>query len=385
MAPQIPLGRFAGIKVTTDLTVPALAAVYTVFLAQRRFPIEHPGLSTTVYWVAGVTGALLFFVSLLVHEFGHALVAREEGIGVRGVSLWLLGGMARLESSPTSAGSEFKIAVVGPLASAACGVTFLSISYVLADTGVPGLIGGLCHLLGVINIVLAVFNLIPAAPLDGGTVLASAIWKRTGSQVKGMRVSSIVGIVVGLLMIWRGSRIAFDGGPSSIDGWSFLAVGLFIVFAALQSLRAQPLYALLEGSIVADAVEPAPVARGWVTVDDFLRGLPDGTTAQSYPVIDERGLASGLLTAEAIRSAGHETWDLLRVDELAFPLDRITTVRVDEPLLAAVQRVDGGEIRDGLVVDGHGTVVGVIDSRALFRTAERRRDERRATELVGDR
>ena len=110
MGRDIPLGRIAGIKVSMDLSVLLVAALYTYVFATNRFPIESPGLSTTAYWVGGVAGALLFFVSLLVHEVGHALVARDEGIGVRGISLWLLGGVAKLESSPTTARSEFRIA-----------------------------------------------------------------------------------------------------------------------------------------------------------------------------------------------------------------------------------------------------------------------------------
>lgn len=375
MAVNIPLGRFAGIKVSTDLTVPMLAGFYTYFLATHQFPQQHPGLSSTVYWSAGIAGALLFFLSLLVHEFGHALVAREEGIGVRGISLWFLGGMARLESSPTTAGSEFRIAAVGPLASAACGVTFLSLSYVMPTGDLSDLIASLFSLLGVINVFLAVFNLIPAAPLDGGSVLSAAIWYRTGNQATGLRVSGLIGLAVGFFMIWEGARIAFDGGTESINGWSFLAVGLFIVFAALQSLRSQPLIALLRGMTVADAVEEAPVARGSATIEEFLLSLPEGTTAQAYPVIDDQGLAAGILTASAVRASAESSWHQLRVDQLAFPLDRVTVVRFDEPLLPAVQRIDGSEVRDGLVVDATATVIGVIDSRALFRSAERRKAE----------
>src|SRR3954451_3355157 len=114
MRGDIPLGRIAGIKVGANWSVAAVAALYTWILATNQLPIGHPGESFVAYWVAGGIGALLFFGSLLVHEMGHALVAREEGIGVQGISLWLLGGVARLESSPTSPGSEFRIAVVGP-------------------------------------------------------------------------------------------------------------------------------------------------------------------------------------------------------------------------------------------------------------------------------
>lgn len=374
MGRNIPLGRIAGIKISMDLTVLLLAAFYTFTLAQNRFPSEAPDLSSTAYWVAGVAGALLFFVSLLVHEMGHALVAKDEGIGVRGVSLWLLGGMARLESAPTSARSEFRIAVVGPLASAACGIVFLCTAYVLPEHGQYGLAGNVFALLGRINLLLAVFNLLPAAPLDGGTVLASAIWKRTGSQAKGMKWSAIVGLAVGAALIFGGARMATSDGATEVNGWSLVFVGAFIGYAAFRSMQAQPLYAVLDGAVVADAMEPRPpVARGTVTVGDFLRSLGPEVTAQAYPVVDTRGQVTGLLTADAIRAAGPDQWDRLQVDHLAFGLDKITVVSTTDALLPAVQRIDGGDVRDGLVVGPDGTVAGIIDARALYRVAEQRR------------
>ncbi|MBX3312770.1 MAG: site-2 protease family protein [Actinobacteria bacterium] len=373
MGRDIPLGRIAGVKVTMDLTVLLLVAFYTVALATNRFPIEAPGHTETTYWIAGIGGALLFFLSLLVHELGHALVARDEGIGVRGISLWLLGGVTKLESSPTQARSEFRIAVVGPLASLACGIVLLCGAYVLPPDGTAGLVGNVFELLGRINLLLAAFNLIPAAPLDGGTVLASIVWKRTGSQATGMKWSAWAGILVGAGLAWWGLGMTGDGGAASINGWSLVLVGAFVLFAAWRSLRAQPLFALLDGVTVAEGmVTDPPTARSFDTVGGFLRGLDPSETAQAYPVVDERGHAAGLLTATAIRATDSTLWDQLRVDALAYPLDRLTVVRTDDPLLPAVQRIDGGDVREGLVVGPDGTVAGTIDARAVYHIAERR-------------
>lgn len=374
MGRDIPLGRIAGIKVTMDLTVLLLVGFYTVALATNRFPIEAPGHADSTYWIAGIGGALLFFLSLLVHELGHALVARDEGIGVRGINLWLLGGVTKLESSPTEARSEFRIAVVGPLASLACGIVLLCGAYVLPSDGTGGLVGNVFELLGRINLLLAAFNLIPAAPLDGGTVLASIVWKRTGSQATGMKWSAWAGMLVGAGLIWWGFGMTGDGGARSINGWSLVLVGAFVLFAAWRSLRAQPLFALLDGVTVAEGmVVHPPIARSFDTVGSFLRSLAPTETAQAYPVVDDRGRAAGLLTAAAIRATDDGLWDQLRVDALAYPLDRITVVQVDDPLLPAVQRIDGGDVREGLVVDAHGTVTGTVDARAVYRIAEMRR------------
>lgn len=376
MGRNIPLGRLAGIKVSMDVTVILIAGFYSVALATTRFPYQSPDLSTTAYWVAGGAGALLFFVSLLVHEMGHALVAKDEGIGVRGISLWLLGGVAKLESSPTTARSEFRIAVVGPLASAACGVVFLSLAYVMPGDGLPGLAGHLFELLGSLNLLLAAFNLLPAAPLDGGTVLSSIVWKRTGSQATGMKWAARAGLAAGGSMVAYGITLVRDGGQAAVNGWSLLLVGGFITFAALQSLRSHPLYALLDGSTVRGSmVTTPPMARASSSVADFLRTMGPQETAQAYPVVDERGMVIGLLTASAIRAVPDDRWAQLRVGDLAFPVDRLTVVSADEALLPAVQKIDGGDVRHGLVVAVDGSVVGTIDAKALFETADRRKAE----------
>src|SRR5699024_4846168 len=227
-----------------------------------------------VHWIIGLSGALLFFASLLVHELAHALVAREEGIGVHGISLWFLGGMARLESSPQTAAAEFRIAVVGPLASAACGIVFLCGSFLLGGAGITDLVADLLRLLGFINLLLAGFNLIPAAPLDGGTVLAAFIWKRTGSQARGLRVSAMAGLVIAAILIWRGLLAAQGADGGMINGWVIIVVGAFIGSAALRTLRAGPLYELLEGVTVADAMTSiGTTAPGSATVAAFTAML----------------------------------------------------------------------------------------------------------------
>lgn len=372
---NIPLGRIAGIKVGTDLTVPILAALYTVTLAVGHFPNRHPDLAPITHWSAGVVGAVLFFASLLVHELAHALVAREEGVGVLGIKLWFLGGMARLESSPQTAAGEFRIAVVGPLSSAACGIVLLCGSYLLGDTGVAALYAELFRLLGFINLVLAGFNLIPAAPLDGGTVLSAIVWRRTGSRARGLRVAAYAGLVVAAVLVWRGFTTARGSDIGTINGWVIIAVGAFIGSSAFRMLRASPLYELLEGVTVADAMAPITnLARRSITVADFVATLAPDDESDAFPVIDEHGELSGLLLADAIRAVPHETRNQLRVEDLAFGLDRLTIIESDRPLLTSLQRLDSADLDRGVAIDRNGTVVGLIDPGALGRTIRRHRD-----------
>jgi Zn-dependent protease len=371
MGRVIPLGRLFGVKVGMDATVLLIAALYTTTLATNRFPIQAPGHGDRAYWIAGAIGALLFFVSLLVHEVGHALVAKDEGIGVKGISLWLLGGVAHLETSPDNARSELRIAVVGPLASAACGAAFLTGAYLLPDTGVAGLAGYVAEWLGVLNLLLAAFNILPAAPLDGGTVLSALVWKRTGRHTTGLRVSAYSGLATAAALVGFGI-MRLRGNDRGGIGLMVILVGGFIGMSAWRSLRSVEVHQLLEGLVAADAMTPAPTAAHAATsVAAFLRTIPTGSTQQTFPVIGDDGAVDGLLTAAALRAVPPPHWEGLRVIDLAYPLDRVAVVRADESLLAALQKVDGADVGEGLVVGADGAVVGAIDQHALQRTAER--------------
>lgn len=369
MGRDLPLGRIAGIPLRVDISVLLIAAINTWTLATLWSPRLAPDVSETAYWASGVAGSLLYFASLLVHEMGHALVARGEGVGVRSISLWLLGGMAKLESSPNSAAAEFRIAVVGPLASAAFGVVCLVGAYLLQGDGMFGLVGGLLLWAGLLNMILAAFNLLPAAPLDGGTVLSSLVWWRTGSQAKGVTWAAWAGLTMGAGMAWWGLANMGDRG-----GIWIVVVGGFIGFSAFRSLRAAPLFRLLEGVTVDETMRAhPPIARSRQTIADFLRSLPPHTTHQQYPMVADHGRVSGLLSAAAIRAVPEDRWSTLTVADLAFPLDRLTVVATTDAVLPAVQKIDGGDVRTGLVVDPAGTVVGTIDAAALFHKAEMNR------------
>lgn len=373
MRGDVPVGRLAGIKIGINWSVLLMAAISTGILALNWLPFYEPGKSDVVYWIAGGLGALLFFGSLLVHEMGHALVARDEGIGVRSVSLWALGGLARLESSPTEPGAEFRIAVAGPLGSAGCAALFLSLAYALPEGGLAGVTGSLFAWLGMVNVLLVGFNLLPAAPLDGGTILSALLWRTSGRRATGMAWAARVGVVVGALMVVVGIR--------SLHGrWGLwlLSVGPFVLIAAINNLRAAPLWEALDGVRVASTMEPAaPPVPASTPLTQFLTGLPRDTPHAAYPVSGTDGLLAGLLTVDAVRATPPLAWDNLRVGDLAYPPERLTIVRDDELLLPAVQKVESGEVPDGLVVDRRGTVVGILRSSAIHRAVEARRNAAR--------
>src|SRR6478609_2209055 len=270
MGKDIPLGRIAGIKVGMNVSVFLFAAFLAVTLATTQLPNLSGGHSDVAYWVAGIGGAFFLFLSLLIHEIGHALVAQDEGIGVESMGLTLLGGVTRMESSPTTPAAEFRVSVVGPIASASCGVVFLVGSFLLPDEGLWDLAGALFLWAGYVNLFLAVLNMVPAAPLDGGKVLSSAIWRASGSQATAMIWSGAAGIVAGMALATWGLRNLSRGGEAV--GWFNVGVGIFVAWSAFQQIRSAPLYKALEGMTAGDAMaEGPPTAASWSTVGEFLR------------------------------------------------------------------------------------------------------------------
>lgn len=366
---DVPLGRIAGIKVGMNVFVLLLAGLVTVNMATRVLPYnaEAQGASDAAYWVAGAFAAFCFFLSLLVHELGHALVARDEGVAVQGISLNLIGGVTRMGSIP-EAGADLRISVVGPIASATCGVVFLVGAFLLPSGGFPGVLGAVFAWAGVINLIIAGFNAIPAAPLDGGRVLAAAIWRKTGNRSLALTWAGGVGIVTGMVMTTIGIR-SFTRADGLSYGPFLFIVGVFIAASAFQQLRSAPLYRALEGVVVGQVMDAdPPTAPAWSSVGDFLRTQP-APEHQAYPVVGTDGQVTGLLTAAAIRAVDPRLWDRLAVSALAYPLERVTIVRSDDALLSALANLEMGDVRHGLVTDPEGRIVGTIDPTVTYRAA----------------
>ena len=368
MGKDIPLGKIAGIRLGVDVTVFLAVMYYTVVLATRGFPAWSEGHSTTAYWVAAFCGSMLLYLSLLAHEIGHALVARDEGIGVHSMALNLLGGVTRMESSPTTPGAEFRVSVVGPIASASCGIVLIGLAQLLPDNGLSALAGTVLSWAGGLNLFLAALNMIPASPLDGGKVLSAAIWKATGNQITAHLWSGGAGVAVGAsLTYWGFKEFRSPTGRSEL-AIGALIVGIFIAASALQQLRSTPILRAMEGRLVSQAMAAnPPTAPGWTTIDEFLRSAHLEPQHQAYPVISANGEVEGLLTAAAIRAVPPQQWMLLPARELAYPLDRVLVVRPNDSLLTALQKLDGAEVSFALVVAEDGRVVGTLDPTALER------------------
>jgi Zn-dependent protease len=235
MNPTVFLGRIAGIRIGVNWSWLVIFGLITWSLESTVFPDQDPHLTKTTYVVMGLVAAFLFIASLLLHELGHALVARREGIEIDGITLWLFGGVTRFKGTFGSPGSEFRIAIAGPLVSLALGGLSVGVALLVRD---PVPVQGVAAWLGYSNLLLFVFNMLPASPLDGGRVLHALVWRTKHDYGRATRVATGSGRALGYLLIAGGVALLFTRDTS---GGIWLAlVGWFLVQAATAESRQPP-------------------------------------------------------------------------------------------------------------------------------------------------
>lgn len=364
----IRLGRILGIPVAIDWTLLVIAGLLTVSLAGDRYPMEFPGQPVGSYWVVGIVTSAIFFASVLAHELAHSLVARRHGIRVDGITLWMLGGVARLDGEAPSPRADFLIAAAGPGTSLLLAGVFGLGAAAISAAGAPGLLGSALAWLAVINAILAAFNLIPAAPLDGGRILSSALWAIHGDRNRAMATAAQVGIVFGWLLVALGA-LAWVVGLGFGGLWTAL-IGWFVISAA----RAEREFArsrLAYGDVrVRDVMRPDPPrARGWLTVDEFLRDDAPRLHDRIVPVERFDGGIAGLANLDQLRSIPPHEAATRRVLDYTVQLPLIRTAQPDDPLADVAARPARGPAESILVFDGE-RLVGLVTPEGLARARD---------------
>lgn len=311
------LGRVAGIEIGLNWSVLFLLALLMWTLATGIFPSTNPGLGDNTYFAMAVVASLAFFASILLHELGHAVQARRDGMRIDGITLWLFGGVARFGGMFPSAGAEFRIAVAGPLVSALLGGGFVAAALI---PGLPEPADAVCAWLGFTNLALLAFNLIPALPLDGGRMLRAALWAWKGDLRRATRMAASTGRALALAMIGLGIAVTVMGATASGIWLAF--IGWFVLQAAAAEARyvEMPAAGLLTVRDMMD-VDPVTTAPG-TTLEGFADATADGPPYLVYPVV-EGGRAVGLLPLRCLAEVPRERWGEHRVADCMLDLSLI--------------------------------------------------------------
>ncbi len=370
MIAGIRIGRFFGFEIQLDLSwfVVFLLVLWT--FAQHVFPNQNPGLSSGVYVAMAFVGSLLFFASVLLHELAHSAMARARGIEVEGITLFIFGGMARIRSDVENPKDEFLITVVGPLSSAAIGAALLGLAWAGQAWRWPQAVIGVAGYLGLLNFVLAIFNLIPGFPLDGGRLFRSLVWYLTRDVRKATRWASYTGRGFGFLLIGYGIITLFTQ-RNLVGGMWLIFIGWFLSQAAEASYRQLILRRILEGVRAREAMTPGPEI---VHADLSLRELVDEfflkRSYNAFPVQDREERLLGLITLSQVKEVPRERWPTTRVGEVMLKVDEAVTVRPGDSLAEVLSKLERAGVGRALVVE-NGRLEGVITRADVAHWLER--------------
>ena len=345
MHASVSLGRIAGIDIGINWSWLVIFALITWSLAAAIFPESNPGLSDGAYIAMAAVAAVLFFVSLLLHELGHAVVARREGMEIDGIVLWLFGGVARFKGLFPSAAAELKIALAGPAVSLVIGVFLIALAGLVA---LPAEVDGVVPWLGGINIVLLIFNMLPALPLDGGRVLRAIAWRSTGDFTKATLFAGGLGRLIGQLMIAGGIVLLLFAGAAG--GLWLALIGLFLMSAAASEAQLATVAAALRQMRVDDAMAGSPiVASADSTLQTFLAGTFSGSRHAAYPALDGERVI-GLLGFKDMMAIPTEQWPHTRVADVARSVDDVIVLAPGDDLGDAAMRLAGDDLGRALVL-----------------------------------
>ncbi|MGW5124219.1 site-2 protease family protein [Streptomyces sp. NPDC004069] len=371
MKGSIRIGSIRGLAIQAHWSVPLVMLFFAYGLASWTLPSYEAGRAPVVYAAGGVVGASLLLVSLVVHEVAHALTARRAGITVRDVTLWALGGLTRMDR-PTTARTAFSVAVSGPVASLLLGGVWLGAAAGVDATlrwripvAVLGWLGGT-------NLLLGVFNLLPAAPLDGGRLVQAAVWWRTGDRERAQRAAGRSGQVVGMALAAAGWVVLLRGMTGGL--W-LMAIGLFVAGTAAAERRWAELVTALRGVRVGQTMT-TPVVTGpdWLTVGRFLSEVATHTGHSVVPLLDFNGHPSGLLQLRRLASVPPGRREVLRARDLATPLSRCTLAAPDELLNSVLERLGNAGGGLPILVMDDGRLDGIITAHDIDRSRRRYRD-----------
>jgi Zn-dependent protease len=366
MQSSFRIASIAGVDIGINPSWLGVFALIAFSLAAAVFPQERPGLPQSTYVVMAIVAAVLFFVSLIAHELGHAVTARREGMEIGGITLWLFGGVAAFKGQFPSAGAEFRIAVAGPLVSLVIGGGLTALGLAVAF---PAPVDAVVTWLGYINLILLAFNLLPALPLDGGRIARAALWHFRGDFRSATRIAAGLGRGFGQLMIFGGLLLVLFAG--ALGGIWLALIGFFLMSAADQEGRLAEASGALGGLRVVDVMVRDPVSvPPDMTIRRFMDEVFLAHRHASYPVV-EHGRTLGLAPVRRLAAVPREQWDVRRVGEAMVPVGEALVMDPARPLADALGDLAASPVGRALVCSG-GRLQGLLSMTDVARLVELR-------------
>lgn len=375
------IGKIFGIQIRVDWSWLVIFFLATWNLG-TAFGGLHSDWSSTLRWGLALVTSLLFFTSVLMHELGHALMARAQGIPVNNITLFLFGGVSNIQREPASPGSEFMMAILGPLTSFVIGGIFLVIFVLTVNVQTPfetpervleqlGPLSTMVLWLGTVNIVLGLFNLIPGFPLDGGRILRSFFWAVTNNLKKATRWASRSGQFIAWLMVFSGISMAFGAripllGTGLSNGLWLAFIGWFLHNAAVQSYQQLVIRDVLEDVPVTELMRKTPpIVSPASTVATLVHNYVMENDDYAFPVMEDSRLM-GLVTLDDVRAVARDAWQTTHVQEIMTPAKELITIGPEDNTREALDRLSRRDVRQ-LPVMHEGTLEGLLRRRDIVK------------------
>lgn len=359
MESHIKLGRIFGVKIGLHYSWIIIALLIAFSLASR-FQEMHQDWGRGTAWLTAIITAALFFAAIITHELSHALVAKLRGLPVHSITLFVLGGVAQIEADAKDAKTEFWIGIAGPVMSAVLGFICLGLAWTLgwtmpAEPGTP--LMAMLVWLGYINITLAIFNMIPGFPMDGGRVLRAVIWWITGNRAPATRIATLMGQFIAFGFIFLGLFSFFRG--AGFGGLWIAFIGWFLLQAARSSYAQLEMSERFRGVRVSDVMaRDCPIVDGrsnlQTFVDEYL--LPTGRRCF---LIVENGAVAGLITPQEVKAVERARWPFTTIYDVMIPIDRLRTVKPETPVTEAMETIGRADVNQ-LPVMSNGRLEGII-------------------------
>ena len=356
MTLSLKIGRISGIQIALDYSWFLIFALLTLSLANDYLPSQYSEQSTGFYWGVGLIASITLFLSILLHEVSHSLVAQRNGMEIKSITLHFFGGVSEMMDEAETPGSEIQMAAIGPVTSFLLGFLFLGIWWI-TSSGFPLFLSAVFRYASYANIVLAIFNSIPAFPMDGGRVLRALLWRSSGRILTATRISTTVSRVISFLFIAFGVFSIFLF--STLNGLWFLVLGFIISGNATASLNQTILSESLGNVKVYEIMtEEVTTVDPDTTIQQFVDRYVNRFRHHGYPVVEE-GKVVGIICEHDIREVGIESWDEYRVEDVMIPREELHTVDPEDNAADALMIMARNDV-GRLPVIKDGELVGIL-------------------------